>query len=55
MINEIKILNTQIDNGRLSVRQEREHIVLLSHGAKVVTLYGRTGVDKFMERLKDEN
>lgn len=42
------------DDGRLSDQQSREIARLLSHGAKVAVLYGRGGVDFFINGLKEE-
>jgi uncharacterized metal-binding protein len=39
-------------DGKLSEAQKREHIRLRDVGAKVFTLYGKEGVDEFMEQFK---
>lgn len=44
-------VEVKTNDGKLSEVQKREHIRLKDVGAKVVTLYGRAGVDEFMERL----
>lgn len=40
-------------SGKLSVFQEREHHRLLEVGARVFTVYGEQGVDKFIIRMNE--
>ena len=46
---DVWFVEVKTNDGRLSPEQIREHQRLKDHGAKVTTVYGKTGVDKFME------
>jgi hypothetical protein len=49
---EVWFVEVKTVDGRLSDVQNREHARLLKAGAKVATVYGRNGVDNFMEYFK---
>jgi hypothetical protein len=44
-------VEVKTDSGVLSSVQIREHARLVEMGAKVVTVYGEQGVDRFMEKI----
>jgi hypothetical protein len=45
-------VEVKVTDGSLSPEQIREHPRLIAVGANVTTVYGRSGVDKFMEYFK---
>jgi hypothetical protein len=49
---DVWFVEVKTNDGRLSPEQIREHQRLKDQGAKVTTVYGKTGVDKFMEYFK---
>lgn len=46
-------VEVKTDDGQLSKAQEREHKRLIKAGAMVDTVYGRTGVDEFIESISN--
>lgn len=49
---DVWFVEVKTNDGRLSPEQIREHQRLKDQGANVTTVYGKTGVDKFMEYFK---
>jgi len=49
---DVWFVEIKTNDGRLAPEQIREHQRLKDQGANVTTVYGRTGVDKFMEYFK---
>ena len=49
---DVWFVEVKTADGRLSPEQIREHQRLKNAGAKVATVYGKNGVDKFMEYFK---
>jgi hypothetical protein len=49
---DVWFVEVKTNDGRLSPEQIREHQRLKDQGANVTTVYGRSGVDKFMEYFK---
>lgn len=46
---EVFLVEVKTDEGKLSYAQGREHIRLIDTGAKVFTVYGESGVNKFIK------
>lgn len=49
---DIVFVEVKTTDGALSSAQEREHVRLRKLGAMVVTVFGKHGVDKFINDLK---
>ena len=45
---DVWFIEVKTQDGKLSVRQEREHTSLKEAGAQVHTVYGEPGVDEFI-------
>ena len=50
---DVYFVEVKTCEGRLTLRQQREHDQLRTAGANVITLYGNEGVDEWIQSIKE--